>query len=111
MADIIIYDDVAESEEARHRFIEQLKKDWNIREGCAICSFPLTTKYPDDYPDEWKFCCSCFKWARRVIRTEDDAYVSIEYMKSMIKESPILKKLLEKITLVKGNGIIRKYCQ
>jgi len=31
-----------------------------LRTGnCSICDRMLTKKFPDDYPDDWKFCCSC----------------------------------------------------
>ena len=73
---------------------------------CATCGFPLTAEYPDDYPDEWKFCCSCFKWAKRI--AYDNNFFGTD---KIVKGSPILKRIFRKITLVKGNEIIRRYCQ
>ena len=70
---------------------------------CSICNFPLDTEYPEDYPDDWKFCCSCFKLARRITGTWEYNSDFVELLDHDIKESPILKKILHKITLVKGN--------
>lgn len=59
--------------------------------NCAVCGFQLSYKYPDDYPDEWKFCCFCQPMAKKLI----DGTVEPTTDK--------LKKLYDKITLVKGN--------
>ena len=29
-------------------------------ECCSVCNSSLFEYYPEDYPDEWKFCCSCY---------------------------------------------------
>ena len=65
--------------------------------SCAICNFPLTVSYPEDYPDEWKFCCSCWHWAGLISR--DDPIVNFLH----VKNSPILREINNRITLVKGN--------
>ena len=37
-------------------------------EKCVICKFPLTKEFPEDFPDEFKFCCTCKEIAWAVIR-------------------------------------------
>ena len=96
-----IYYAPGEPYESNRGFLELLKKDWDIKDECAICKFPLTAKYPDDYPDEYKFCCNCFKWAKKLVETEK--LVGYCSLKIIVKESPVLKKIVDRITLVKGN--------
>ena len=74
------------------RFIELPKFGF-----CAVCGFPLTVLYPEDYPDEWKFCCSCLRWAELIAK--DDPIV--KFMR--INSSSILREINNRITLVKGN--------
>lgn len=75
---------------------------------CAICNTMLTNKFPDDYPDDWKFCCRCFEWTIKITRAH---YLpSGDYLRTSVENNAVLKKIMDKITLVKGNGIIRKYC-
>lgn len=54
---------------------------------CAICKFPLHKKFPDDFPDEWKFCCACQGCAVFIIEGET-------------ARSDIFKEIEKKITLV-----------
>lgn len=54
---------------------------------CAICDFPLDKKFPKDFPDNWKFCCSCHACA--VIITEGPT-----------PRSDIFERIYKKITLV-----------
>lgn len=74
------------------RFIELPKFGF-----CAICNFPLTVSYPEDYPDEWKFCCSCWHWAGLIAR--DDPIIKFLH----VKNSPAFTEINNRITLVKGN--------
>ena len=37
---------------------------------CSICEGNLTNKFPDDFPDEWKFCCACRLCASWIIKGE-----------------------------------------
>ena len=62
----------------------------HITGECAVCNYPLEKKFPEDYPDEWKFCCACKELAEIITIGGDDA------------RSPLAKKIWEKITLVKG---------
>ncbi len=54
---------------------------------CAVCQFPLDKKFPEDFPDEWKFCCACHACAKYIIEGET-------------ARSDIFKKIEKKITLV-----------
>jgi len=58
---------------------------------CAVCGFSLVYKFPDDYPDDWKFCCFCQPLVEKLI---DD---------TLKPTTPELKKLYGIITLVKRN--------
>lgn len=58
---------------------------------CAICRMFLTKDYPEDYPEEWKFCCSCHAWAKAIIRDWDEDWL----VKSLT--SPTIKKIYEKL--------------
>lgn len=60
-----------------------------IHSSCAMCDIPLTYKYPDDYPDKWKFCCFCQPNAKMLIDG------------TLEPTTDKLKKLYDKITLVK----------
>lgn len=99
------------SKENEEITLPDVKEPNNMRdiiEQCAICGFPLTAKYPDDYPDEYKFCCSCFKWARRLTGFGDHLVGDI-CVTNVVVRSAILQKLIDRITLVKGNKRLRKY--
>ena len=58
---------------------------------CAVCNMMLNYNYPEDYPDEWKFCCYC---QPRAIKLIDGR---------LKPTTNYLKKIYDKITLVKGN--------
>lgn len=64
-----------------------------IREKCAICIFPMDKKFPDDFPDEWKFCCACQECADLITEGET-------------ARSKLFKKIEKKITLVGENASI-----
>ena len=58
---------------------------------CAVCGMMLSYDYPEDYPDEWKFCCHCQPRA-------------IKLIDGMLKPTTIyLEKIWNMINLVKGN--------
>ncbi len=38
--------------------------DGELKHKCVICDFPLDDVFPDDYPEEFKFCCKCLGWAK-----------------------------------------------
>lgn len=54
---------------------------------CAVCNHTLNKKFPEDYPEEWKFCCGCRMVAE--IITE-----------GIIPRSDLFKEIYKKITLV-----------
>ena len=58
---------------------------------CAVCGMMLNYDYPEDYPDEWKFCCYC---QPRAIKLIDGR---------LKPTTRYLKKIYDKITLVKGD--------
>ena len=37
---------------------------------CSICNSMLTRLFPKDYPDEWKFCCTCKRIAEILTGSE-----------------------------------------
>ena len=62
---------------------------------CSICNFVITYKFPEDYPDEWKFCCSCKNMADEIAKgTLPEEYYLLEKVHTIKK----------KITLVEENG-------
>ena len=58
---------------------------------CSICKQILTKNFPDDYPDEWKFCCRCKRIAEYLIKTQAHKNIILTYG---------FRKILNKITLV-----------
>jgi len=62
-------------------------------ESCVICSFKLTDKFPEDFPDEFKFCCTCKAIAFRMVI--NDLPLPLEYW---IKNRR--KKIMKIITLM-----------
>lgn len=80
------------AEEVRRCFRNQCTIWSELKTGdCAICGSMLTTKFPDDYPDDWKFCCLCKRIAE--VLTGSDGFIK------HIKDSQI-EKIRKKITLV-----------
>ena len=78
-------------------------KIWKEQEFCATCVFPLDLgAFPKDYPKEWMFCCSCLSWAK-FITDSDGRACSDEEINVIIKNSPTISKIYNKITLVEGN--------
>lgn len=71
-------------------FIFELKTS-NKVDYCAVCNMWLNYDYPEDYPDEWKFCCCCQPKARMLI------------CGTLKPTTDRLKKIYDMITLVKGN--------
>ena len=39
----------------------------NKTSSCSLCSYPLSNKFPKDFPDDWKWCCGCLGLARRIL--------------------------------------------
>lgn len=63
---------------------------------CAICNCDLTRTFPNDFPDEWKFCCGCKIIVEMLIEgTPTNMFSALRRVAKLVKE---------KITLVKGNG-------
>lgn len=61
---------------------------------CAICLGVLTRDYPEDFPEEFKFCCSCLGWAKSIFTDRDT-----EWLKHALNASPTIKKIYERITV------------
>jgi len=60
---------------------------------CIICGDLLEkNKFPDDYPDDWKFCCGCKVIAGFIV----DGIIKKEHT-----EANYYDRILNKITLVK----------
>ena len=78
-------------EEIRHCVQDQCTIWSEIKTGnCSICDSMLTNKFPDDYPDDWKFCCSCKSMAEEIVKgTLPSCF--------WLNEKP--NKILDKITL------------
>lgn len=67
---------------------------------CAICYSHLIKEFPEDYPNEWKFCCSCLDWANRLI---GENFISKEHLlrsKILSGRGLLFSKIYYKITLV-----------
>ena len=73
---------------------ERPRCDCDITEKCVICYFRLTEKFPDDFPDEWKFCCGCLEMAKLIIEG-NLAHFCWAFNKP--------NEILQKITLTEGN--------
>ena len=70
-------------------------------EECVICGFKLTAKFPDEFPDEWKICCSCKTFGENII------IKGVKFIKDMYskydqfnKYSKLIDKIYKHITLV-----------
>jgi len=63
--DRVINGDFSMWKEAVAEWMKQLEGD----KKCAICSFPLHNEnFPEDFPDEFKFCCGCLGIAKLIIK-------------------------------------------
>ncbi len=62
---------------------------------CSICQQILTTEYPNDYPNEFKFCCSCLQWAKSIVADKNAGWLIYA-----LKFSPTIKKIYERITVL-----------
>lgn len=69
--------------------------DLGFKGRCAICRFPLIHEFPEDYPNEWKFCCNCLYIAQKLTRGEE--------LNENIWGIYRVGKIKRRITLVKGN--------
>jgi len=70
-------------------------------ELCVICSFKMTRKFPEGFPDEWKFCCGCKTWGENIIKQ------GVAYTKDLYSEydidgtfTDLIHKIYEKVTMV-----------
>ena len=78
------------------RLVESFDRlDIEIRGYCAICWDPLTRDFPDDFPEEFRFCCLCKYIATQLAH----GYSAEEYSTGDDRSF----KILERITLVEGN--------
>ena len=59
---------------------------------CVICRSILDVSFPKDFPDEWKFCCSCLEWAKMVVKINPET----EYL----REISVIRRVEKRITLV-----------
>lgn len=64
---------------------------------CVVCEAYLDEPFPEDYPEEFKFCCSCLAWATAIIKTPTD-----EWVKLALRESPTIMRIHKKITIFDG---------
>ena len=61
---------------------------------CAICDQILTEDFPDDFPEEFKFCCSCLAWAISIVGEIDE-----EWLKRALSASPTVRKMYGRMTV------------
>jgi len=66
----------------------------HITGKCAICNRPLENRFPKDFPNDWKFCCSCLHIAHLII--EGNLMISCW-------RHPKPHKILAKISLMNYN--------
>ena len=63
--DRVLKGDFSMWDEAVAEWLKQFEAD----KKCAVCSFPLhNDNFPDDFPNEWKFCCGCLLIAEGIIK-------------------------------------------
>ena len=70
-----------------------------ITGSCSLCSYPLSTKFPDDFPDDWKWCCGCLGLAINIIEDPSNYVDQMEI-------GYLFGRIYRKMTLVEGNGSI-----
>ena len=66
---------------------------------CAICGYPLEDVFPDDYPNDWKFCCSCLSWANFILE-ENIITENILLEDKLHRRRSLITRIYEKITIV-----------
>lgn len=81
----------------RYRFEEK------ITGYCAICNEKLSNEFPEDFPNEFKFCCACLGWAEILVCTKD-----ADGLGNALSSHESLKKVFNRITFVIGNGKRKK---
>lgn len=59
---------------------------------CSICGIPLSREFPDDFPEDYRFCCMCKFIAKDIAHG-----YPVDYFLS--KDNRAVK-ILERITLV-----------
>jgi len=69
-----------------------------VKGYCAICWDPLTNDFPEDFPEEYRFCCMCRFIARKIAHGD-----TAEEYTMFDGEDERSFKILERITLMEGN--------
>lgn len=77
-------------------------KIFNITGFCVICGSMLFNTFPEDFPNEWKFCCSCFSLAYELIKHGFNIVLKF-YYDIILNLEEKLRKINKCITLV-NNG-------
>ena len=62
---------------------------------CALCTYPLIVKFPEDYPDDWKWCCGCLALAKDIIK---DPFNYVD----QLEIGYLFGRIYRKMTLVEG---------
>ena len=52
---------------------------------CIICHLSLENVFPEDYPEEWKFCCICLEIAKDIVSEDFEEGIWVEYVVEKIK--------------------------
>ncbi len=55
-------------------------------EKCVVCGFPLNKAFPEDFPDNFKFCCTCKAIAFAMVRNDLPNELWILYRVDKIKK-------------------------
>ena len=42
---------------------------------CVICGFPLDDVFPNDFPEEFKFCCGCLIFAKTLTKFDINSFI------------------------------------
>lgn len=74
--------------------------DTETGELCVICNFHLTKKFPEDFPDEFKFCCQCKAFAHHIISDGVNKLINLYIVCGMPKFSGQIEKIHKRITMV-----------
>ena len=69
-----------------------------VKGYCAICWDPLTNDFPEDFPEEYRFCCMCKYIAKQIAHG-----ATAEEYTMFDGEDERSFKILERITLMEGN--------
>ena len=77
---------------------------WNCEPSsvCVICGRDNYKSFPEDFPEEWKFCCLCLTFAEIMIR-DGNRWSILEHYRNygyIDKLNKTLDKIEKCITLV-----------